>query len=154
MGLVAPDRGASDLHSSRTSRRKVIALKRRRCSLRCLLAAVATALFAGTAQAGYWNVYQGNLPDSSGVRHKTGVYLGGGEAWYVRMSWTSGSHDMYFLFIDNGGSWHSYWSYNGTQVTGPYDRVLGYVGNLARGGCQNPGGYSTVFVNCRFAGSI
>ncbi|HEY5694165.1 MAG TPA: hypothetical protein VIR14_06620 [Gaiellaceae bacterium] len=70
------------------------------------------------------------------------------------MSWTSGTHDMNFVVIDNGGSWHIfdafadgfYWTPGST-----YDRYIYYTGS--GGGCENPTGLSTVYVNCRNAAS-
>jgi hypothetical protein len=105
-------------------------------------------------------VWQGNLPDSSGTRSAYSVYGGGGANWTIRMSWTSGSHYMYWLFISNDGSWHqdstnvfgSYYPNGG----GPYDLILTYGPlwvnhGVAQAGCQNPSGLSTVWVNCRNA---
>jgi hypothetical protein len=118
------------------------------------VSAAVIAIEAGVAQAsGYWNVYQGNLPNSAGVRAKTSPYGGGGTtAWDVRMNWTSGSHDMDYLLIDHGGTWHnlSVFGY-GTEVTGLFDEVVAYSGDVASAGCHNPAGLSQVYVNCRNA---
>jgi hypothetical protein len=114
-------------------------------------------VMASSAQASdYWNVWQGNLPDASGVRHKTSVYLGGGGVfWFVRMSWTLNSHGMWFLIITNDGSWHQYTtSVYGDPVTSDWDKKFGYSGNVGRAGCQNPGTLATVWVNCRNSGTI
>ncbi len=128
-------------------------MKRRYWPARALLAALVLGLvLVGSAQADpYWNVYQGNLPDGSGVRHKTTLYGGSGESWTIRESWTDHTHDMYFLEIESSGTWHSLWvQVYGAVLTSSWDRWIPY-GGFARAGCQNPGGYSTVWVNCRNA---
>lgn len=129
-------------------------MKRRPAFVRGLLATVALAsVLVASVQAGdgYWNVWHSSLPDASGVRAKHTAYLGAGQAWVVRMSWTTNSHDMNFLFIESNGAWNSVSALTyGNPVTSAWDRVIGYQG-FARAGCQNPQGLSTVFVNCRNA---
>lgn len=117
-----------------------------------VLASAALALAAsGSAQAsGYWNVWQGNLPDASGDRSKHSSYFGAGQTWWVRMSWTADSHDMNFSYILSSGSWRNVNSAHGVVWTGPWDRLYGWDG-YAKGGCQNPAGKPTVWVNCRHA---
>jgi hypothetical protein len=130
-------------------------VRRRRWSAGAQLALIVIALaIAGSAQADtYWNVWQGNLPDSSGIRHKTSLYGGpAGYAWNIRMSWTVGSHGMWFLVITNDGGWHQYTTASyGDPVTSNWDLVFAYWYNAARAGCQNPGTLATVWVNCRNA---
>lgn len=124
--------------------------------------AVAVLLSLTTATAlgsSFWNVWSGNLPDSNGVRAKHSLYLGGGALWYIRMSWTSNTHDMYFSWILNNGSWANLSALTyGTEDTGYWDRYISYyptdfVSGVAEGGCNNPGTLSTVWTNCRNAGS-
>lgn len=129
-------------------------MKRRRLFVRSLRAIAALSMVLATsAQAGdgYWNVWHDNLPDANGVRAKHSAYLGSGQPWVVRMSWTANSHDMNFLFIRSDGGWESWSALTyGTPVTSAWDRAIGYQG-YARAGCQNPQGLSTVYVNCRNA---
>jgi hypothetical protein len=129
-------------------------MKRWRVGVVVVVSAAVIAMGVGVAQAsGYWNVYQGNLPNSGGVREVTSPYGGGGTtSWDVRIDWTSGSHDMDYLFIDHGGTWHNLSVFDyGTEVTGLYDEVVAYSGNIASAGCHNPEGLSQVYVNCRNA---
>lgn len=120
------------------------------------LAVLVLAVAVPSASADtYWNVWQAWLPDSSGDRAKHSLYCLCGADWYVRMSWTVNSHVMYFSFIFNDGSWYTPSSDGGIQITGPYDRYWRYVdSNVAKAGCQNPGGLATVWVNCRNASAL
>ncbi len=101
----------------------------------------------------FWNVWQNWLPDSSGVRsHQTPYYGSGTDEWFIRMSWTVNSHYMRFKFIYDNGSWFSPSSDGGIETSppSPYDRYwVYYDSNIAKAGCQNPDGLSTVWVNCR-----
>lgn len=70
------------------------------------------------------------------------------------MSWTPDLQNMYFLFIEPGGTWHSIWAIpTSTQYTGYWDRYIVYSG-YARAGCQNPANGGTPWVNCRNAGTL
>lgn len=119
---------------------------------------------AATAWADtYWNVWQGNLPDSGGVRSKYTPFGGGStEAWLLRLSWTADTHDMHFLWIANNGDW----SAEGAELYGNewssgtyYDRWVSYSNSqtpsgVAQAGCQNPIPLATVYTNCRNAASL
>jgi hypothetical protein len=102
--------------------------------------------------AGYWNVYQDYMAAGT---HATSIDTDGNSAyWHVRMSWTPNSQNMYFLIIDYGGSWHSYWALpDADQVSGYWDRKIDYIGFI-RGGCQNPANGGTPYVNCRNASTL
>jgi hypothetical protein len=92
----------------------------------------------------YW-FYQGNIPTSTGARavHKQNDCCNI-DHW-IRMSWQVGTHDMNFLNIDYAGNWSSVRAY----ASDGYDQYLLYNANYwRRGGCQNPVGLSTVWVNC------
>ena len=131
-----------------------------------LLAGVVLALStAAVARAdAYWNVWQGNLPTSGGTIAEHTPYGGTNlEDWQIRMSWTANSHYMYFLIIDGTGSWHGLDSGAGyewsTNPPTPYDRWYEYdphyyTGWVQAGGCENPSGLPTVYVNCRHAKSV
>lgn len=129
-------------------------------------AVVLALTLAGLARAsGYWNVWQGNLPGSDGVRSHHTLFGGGtGSYWQIRLSWDSSSnHDMHFSLIANNGSWDNF-SAQGTPGSefnppSPYDRYVTYgdyamTSGVAKAGCQNPSGLSTVFTNCRNAASL
>jgi hypothetical protein len=117
------------------------------------------AVFAATAYAdGYWNVWQNYLPDSNGVRTKYTLAPLPSGGNYLRLSWTSGTHDMHFTLIANNGTWYNYSAFSGSEwgTDTPYDRYIEYFGGqipsgVAQAGCQNPSGLSTVWVNCRNA---
>lgn len=124
-----------------------------------LAVSASAALFTGSAYASnYWNVWQGNLPDSNGVRTKvTEIPIPGGGN-YLRLSWTSGTHDMHFTLIGNDGTWYNSSAFGGYEfgTNTPYDRYIEYFGGelphgVAQAGCQNPAGLSQVWVNCRNA---
>lgn len=123
------------------------------------LVIIATVAVPVAMADAYWNVWSGNLPDSSGTRSEYTPYTGDQE-WTIRMSWTSASHYMHWLFIGNNGDWYA----DSTDVLGayyepgggPYDLILNYSsgwvnGGVAQAGCQNPSGLATVWVNCRNA---
>jgi len=127
----------------------------------CVILAAA-ALTATAWASGYWNVWQGNLPGSDGMRAQHTLYGGCGYVgcgWVLRLSWTSGTHDMNFSLIANNGSWSNYSAetYGAEYTNGSYyDRVWPYSynavpTNVAKAGCENPAGKSTVFTNCRNA---
>jgi hypothetical protein len=129
----------------------------------CTLAGLAATFAASAWASGYWNVWQANLPNPNGVRSAHTVYGGGpGGAWQIRLSWTSGTHDMNFSWIANNGSWTNLSAFmvGGEYAPGStYDRWAGYTPNfvtsgVAQAGCQNPSGLSTVFTNCRNAENI
>jgi hypothetical protein len=120
-----------------------------------LTAAVALVVAGGAAGAayGYWD-FQGNLPKSDGSRiyvKYTNVSPGGLQD--IRMSWTTGSHCMRFLWIHPSGSWSEsavcgsdpcYPNYYDCEISwGPTDSIYD------RFGCENPPNLSTVWVNCR-----
>jgi hypothetical protein len=128
----------------------------------CLVSASAAILATTAWASGYWNVWQGDLPGSDGVRSAHSAFPGGNNLWYDRVSWTSNTHDMNFSFIGNNGSWTNLSVHTwGTEWTSgsAYDEYLPY-GNaavpsgVAKAGCQNPSGLSTVFTNCRNAGTL
>lgn len=128
----------------------------RRRELRLVVVTVLTALalsFPSAAGAGhgtgYW-FYQGYLPTSGGARAVHHENQCCNNTNWIRMSWTSGSHAMNFLLITHSGSWQSY-----RTDTTSYDQVFQYnVSGVSRGGCQNPEGLSTVWVNCRVGNSF
>lgn len=123
------------------------------------LVATAIVLVLAPVALAYWN-FTGYLPGAGSGGNRwyvkyTNVSPGGTQG--IRMSWTNGSHCMYFLEIDSGGGWSNYticgsdpWCeayYDcsiGIGVTSIYDRF----------GCHNPGGLSTVWVNCRATNPI
>lgn len=116
-------------------------------------AVVAGAMFAvvGTAQAAPYWFFQGNLPLASGMRTVSQPHECCSQWQYNRQSWTPGSHYEIMVGIQYSGSWVT------TQTPGGvYDYSLqyntDYLGGqgINSGGCQNPAGYSTVYVNCRF----
>jgi len=135
--------------------------------IRLLLVVAATCALAGilavsARAAGYWNVWQANLPDPDGVRSEHTPFPGGDAIWRIRESWTSGTHDMHFSFIGDNGSWTNISVFIfGTDFSSgsTYDQYVIYnndavAGGTAKAGCQNPSGDSTVFTNCRNASSL
>ena len=65
------------------------------------------------------------------------------------MSWTPNLQNMYFLFIESSGTWHSIWAIpNGAILSGYYDRYMYYSG-YAKAGCQNPANGDNPYVNCQ-----
>lgn len=126
---------------------------RRRFVAAVVVAAIVSIIAVGSALAsGYWNVWQGNLSSSA---HS--VY-GGGSPWLIRLSWTSGTHDMNFSWISNNGSWYNASAEAIGNEYNPgsfYDRIVAYDSGVfpgvgvAQAGCQNPA--STVYTNCRNA---
>jgi hypothetical protein len=128
----------------------------------CVLAALAGTLTGTAWAAGYWNVWQGNLPGSDGQRAQHSAY-GGSGVWKIRLSWDSSSnHDMNFSWISNNGSWYNVSAEGaGLEYSPPsfYDRKISYDDSLfsvgvAQAGCENPAGDSTVYTNCRNATSL
>lgn len=117
------------------------------------------AMAAAAEASGYWNVWQADLPDSNGVRTKVTALQVPGGTNNLRLSWDSSSnHDMHFTLIANNGSWYNSSAFAGAEygTNTPYDRTLEYFGNeipsgVAKAGCQNPAGLSTVWTNCRNA---
>ena len=136
------------------------ALGTRRKYLWLALGVVGLALWLGVGLAkadGYWNVWQGNLPGSSGNRAVHSVCdCGDGYEWWVRLSWND-SHTMNFSWIGNDGAWHNKDALiYGQEYTEYYDRLYGYYyflvsSGVAQGGCENPSGMATVYTNCRNA---
>jgi hypothetical protein len=114
----------------------------------------------GVAQAradSYWNVWQGNLPDSNGHRAKYTVCSCGmnpPQEWFIRLSWND-THYMNFVEIGNNGTWTTKDALiYGTQETEYYDRLYSYYADdvtsgVAQAGCENPSGLAAVYTNCR-----
>lgn len=113
-----------------------------------LLLMAVPLVFASTAFAGYW-FFQGNLPLSDGTRT---VLLGSNPTTpvYVRESWSSCSHNMKYIFVENGGSWSggTFYYSNGCDQ----HIMVQYPEFFDNYGCQNPDGDSTVYDNC-YAGT-
>jgi hypothetical protein len=110
-----------------------------------IVAASAAALaLTPTASAAYW-FYTNYLPNGGGPRT---VHQFGNDTYYpnyTRMSWTSGSHYMNFSLVDAPGNWYGIRA----ETANGYDQWLTYdSGFYKQGGCSNPSGLSTVWVNC------
>jgi hypothetical protein len=112
-----------------------------------LVAAVGVSLLLASSAfaTSYW-FYQGNLPTSGGART---VLLGSNPppAVYQRESWTSCTHDMYYVQVEYNGSWDlgTFFSRNGCDQ----EIMVQYPDLHNNYGCENPPGDSTVYVNCR-----
>lgn len=120
-----------------------------------LLVTVSVALvFAGTAWASYW-FFQGYLPLENGVFTRTVLYYQYESATleppvYVRESWSSCTHNMLWIFVQNTGNWEG----------GPFYYSEGCDQNIQdqyaildkNWGCENPSGDSQVYDNC-YAGA-
>ena len=95
---------------------------------------------------GYW-FFQGYLPTGSGDRTAGPHANFCCNVWNeVRMSWTTGSHDMTFILVRRSDyGWSGFRAY----AADGYDQYIYYqVADYTAGGCQNPAGLSTVWVNC------
>jgi hypothetical protein len=116
--------------------------------------AVATALLVApaSAYADYWNVYTGYLPDGAGIRYKTTASCTYNPTTCqfetVTMQWPNPSQKMFFLLIDSGGNWTNITASTSDGYTQSTQYQVGTPG-WVRGGCHNPAGLSTVWVNCR-----
>jgi hypothetical protein len=110
-----------------------------------LLAIGVSLVVAKAAFAAYW-FYQGNLPMSDGTRT---ALLGSNPSppIYQRESWSSCTHNMYYVQIENGGSWDvgTFYYSNGCDQ----EIMVQYPDLHDNYGCENPPGDSTVYVNCR-----
>lgn len=137
-------------------------MKHRLC---LLIGALFSALALASAESApgahnYWNVWHNYLPDGSGDRSKHSPYQGAGGPWQIRISWTTGTHDMHFSWILNSGSWRNLSAlFYGGSFSGFWDRYYQYFpsdfpSGVAKGGCQNPAGESTVWANCRHASNL
>jgi hypothetical protein len=143
-------------------------IPRSRWGIASVVAFVSALCIVGTAlAAGYWNVWQANLPAPDGTRTEFSPSYDQ-DLWYVRMSWTANTHDMNFVTVTKDGTWHgldafaqAQWGTSGFGGGGstPYDRYVLYEpvpGNYTppgspttvKAGCQNPTGKSTVWTNC------
>lgn len=121
-----------------------------RIGIVAIAAAVCFAVFSSVALGSYW-FYQGYLPTGSGART---VLIGYDvpPVVTIRESWSSCTHNMKFIMINNGGSWDGGTFYYGNgcdqNVTDQYPELH------ANYGCQNPDGLSTVWDNCRAGNGI